>query len=148
MKKANTILIGVILGFISFSSYADIPLAIKAAFKRKFPLAEKVKWESGIGQFAAEFKLEKKAIAALFDDSGNLIETEENIGMAELPLAVQESVKLKYPGKKLKDLKKVIRNKNQHLFKIKINGSQVFFDVNGLEIPQEKTTDTYSEISE
>jgi hypothetical protein len=35
-------------------------LAIRAALKKKFQLAGKVKWESGIGQFAAEFKLEKK----------------------------------------------------------------------------------------
>ena len=145
---ANKILIGVLIGLISFSSYADIPLAIRAAFKRKFPLAEKVKWESGIGQFAAEFKLEKKTLAALFDDTGNLIETEENIQVEELPIAVQESVKLKFPGKKLKDVKKVIRNRNLYIFKMKINGSRLLFDVNGSEIYEPDNLETNTEISE
>jgi hypothetical protein len=124
--------------FQSIACLADVPLAIRAAFKKQFPAAEKVKWEPGIGQFAAAFKLENKNISALFDDSGNLIETEEWASLDELPAQARTLIENQHPGKKVKEVKKVIRNRRWVFFKVKINGMDILFDAQGKQVVQEE----------
>lgn len=126
-------------------SFADIPLAIRAAFKKKFPSAEKVKWESGVGQFEAEFVMEDKTISAIFDDSGNLIETEEQIRMEDIPSHISQNLKNRIGDKKVRELKKVIRSRVMILYKLKIKNQEFLFDETGNQVVQQEDAEHLQE---
>jgi hypothetical protein len=145
MHKFSTIFFVLIFSAFSFSCFADIPLAIKAAFKKKFPTAEKVKWEPGVGQFAAEFRIEKKVISAKFDDSGNLIETEELVSMSDLPQVSRELIETRYANEKIKEIKKVIRNRGWVFYKVKLKDAEILFDAQGLQFFEEEHVEEASE---
>jgi hypothetical protein len=150
MKLANRKTTIFFFLLITQISLADVPLAIRAAFKKKFPAAEKVKWESAPGQFEAEFLMQEKIISALFDDNGNLLETEEQIRKEDLPTAVLQTWKIRFGDRKIKELKKVIRARSLVLYRFRIKDQEILFDAEGGEIegPDGTETDRDTEVSE
>src|SRR4051812_10101149 len=77
----------------------NVPAAVSNAFKSKFPNATNVKWgKESAKEFEAEFKLNGTSISANFNTDGSWVETETVIKTADLPAAVTNAVKKKYPG--------------------------------------------------
>jgi hypothetical protein len=72
----------------SFSVFAisfGPPSKVEDAFKLEFPTVEDVKWESSDNKFIAQFKEKHSLIRVFFDSLGNLLESEQEIPVEELP---------------------------------------------------------------
>lgn len=94
MKTRNLLL--ALLFALPFTAMAgNVPDAVKQAFAKKYPaVAESaVKWESEGKNFEAEYKNAKGLeVSVLFAADGTLIETEEEIAVADLPAAIASHV--------------------------------------------------------
>lgn len=76
-----------------------VPAAVKTAFNTKFPGATDIKWgKENPKEYEAEFKLNNANVSANFKMDGSWVETETTIPASELPAAVSNAVKAKYPG--------------------------------------------------
>src|SRR5690242_9058867 len=86
---------------------SEVPTAVKQAFNKAFPGMTVNKWEKEGEKFEAEYKKDKVENSVLMDASGNILETEAEIGIAELPSKISEYVTANYPGKKIKEASKI-----------------------------------------
>lgn len=74
------------------------PVAVKAVFNKKFPAASKVKWgKETAKEWEADFSLKGIKISSVFHEDGKWLETEQMIKKSELPKAVTDAIKAKYP---------------------------------------------------
>jgi len=77
----------------------DLPAQVKTAFNNKFPGATHIKWEKeNKKEFEANFKMNNAEVSANFGLDGTWVETETTIPSSELPAAVTDAVKTKFPG--------------------------------------------------
>lgn len=80
------------------------PEAVKAAFKQKFPDVKEAKWEKEHdNEWEADFKMGGKKYSASFKNDGTWIETEHEIGVADVPEAVKNTLDSEFDGYKVEE---------------------------------------------
>lgn len=89
-----------------------VPEAAKAAFAKKFPTAQSVKWgeekeDNAEVVFEAEFKLNGKATSANFNSKGEWQETELTVVKTDLPAEVLKTIESQFAGYKLGEMASV-----------------------------------------
>lgn len=131
MKTIVYLLIGSLLTLPAFAGKLEVPAVVKTAFAKNFPNAKGVKWEKENGHFEAEFTLDKKEYAALFDTLGTLLETETEVAPGEIPGAAWEYTRLHFPGKKLKETSRITDANGLITFEIEVAGKDLIFDSTG-----------------
>jgi hypothetical protein len=95
MKKLLVLLSVVLLSF-SLSA-GDMPAAVLKEFEKKFPGAEKVKWDQQKdGQCDAKFKWNDRKCLASFSESGEWLRTETILAYKELPMNIKKIVNTKF----------------------------------------------------
>jgi hypothetical protein len=78
------------------------PAAVSKAFAEKFKSAEKVKWDmEDAKEWEAEFRMNGKEASASYDLAGKWLETEMEIGKADLPAAVKAALDKQFPDAKI-----------------------------------------------
>jgi hypothetical protein len=113
------------------------PEAAKAAFMKAYPSASKVKWEKEGQDFEVNFMQGKKEMSAVYNASGVLQETEEEINVKELPASVQDYVKAHYKGS-ISEATKITKSNGDINYEAEVNKVDVVFDKEGKFIKTEK----------
>ncbi|TSA32250.1 MAG: hypothetical protein D4R64_16490 [Porphyromonadaceae bacterium] len=111
----NLIIISMVLAAFSISAYGQVkvPDVAKAAFSKKFPNAQSVKWseekegKAEVAVYEAEFKLNGKVSSANFNSKGEWQETELTVVKADLPAVVLKTVESQFAGYKLGEMASV-----------------------------------------
>lgn len=133
MKKF--ILSSALLGLFATSAFAfggdDAPEAVKASFTKLYPSVTKVKWGKEEANFEAEFEMNKTEMSCLFDDAGNLLETETEIAITALPKSVSDYVAKNYAGQKIKEASKIIDSKKTTTYEAEVKEGDLIFDDKG-----------------
>ena len=132
-KMKKTILMGII-AFAALKSYAQknpIPEAVKAKVTSVYPKATAVKFEKEGKKFEVGFKNEGKEMSILMDRQGNILETETDMTVAELPKSVQDYLNKNFKTKKIKEAATIVDAKGVKKFEAEIGGKDYFFDEKG-----------------
>ena len=116
----------------------DVPAPVKTAFQKNFPQAKVEKWEKEGINFEAEFELNKSEQSVLFDAQGDIIETEIEIEISELPNGILDYVKKNYKGQSVKEAAKITDTKGTLTYEVEIKGMDLLFDSNGKFIKEIK----------
>lgn len=114
---------------IGFSATAQKtpPTAVVAAFNKKFKDVKEVEWgKEKNGEWEAEFKNKGVEMSANFSADGKWLETETEIKVAELPVAVQAALK----GKKVGEAAKIVRADGTTFYEAEVH-QDLIFDANG-----------------
>lgn len=82
--------------------------------------------------------MNKTEQSVLFDAQGNLLETEVEIKLTQLPKGVLEYVKANYKGQKVKEAAKISDAKGTLTYEAEIKGMDLLFDSNGKFIKEIK----------
>ena len=119
-----------------------IPAKAKSGFAVKFPSAQKVKWSvEKPGEFEAEFTINKVETSALFDEKGNLLETETEINEKELPKTVKTMLTKDFAEYKFDEIEKVTDSKGVVTFEMEAakgkDKLEISFDSNGKLLKKE-----------
>ena len=102
-----------LIGMFSISmatNNTEIPKAVKEAFSKKYPTAEKVEWddaESDAAEYEVEFKLKGNKSTAKFKADGSWLETETKIKKSDLPQAVKTAITAQFTGYDLDEVELV-----------------------------------------
>jgi uncharacterized membrane protein YkoI len=134
MKKIAVVIALLLFATLSFAQKMqekDVPNAVKLAFQKQFPTAQKVKWEKESGNFEAEFEMDKTETSVLFDLQGNILETETEIAVNQLPKAILDYVATNYKGQKIKEAAKITDAKGVLTYEAEIKGKDLIFDEKG-----------------
>lgn len=156
MKK--TIIVLASLLTVSFAGAqdvkeADVPAAVKDAFKKQFPDVKKAEWEKEGANYEAEFdvvrvsmddpKAKKQEIekSVVYTATGELVQTEEEIAVSSLPKAVADYVTKNYAGKKISEAAKITEANGTVMYEAEVGKEDLIFDANGNFVKKEVETD-------
>ena len=120
---------------------AEVPAEVKASFTKKYAAAKVKGWEKEKGNYEAEFDYNKAEMSVVMDPKGNILETETEINVSELPKAVASYCAEKYKGKKVKEASKIVNAKGETTYEAEIEKMDVIFDANGKFLKEEKDND-------
>jgi uncharacterized protein (DUF2164 family) len=116
----------------------SLPNEVKTIFAKMFPNQYSVKWELENGNYEAEFMLNKVETSALYSPTGQWLQTETEIKVDVLPMAVIEYVSKNLAGKKIKEASKIIDAKGNLFYEVEVNGNDYIFDTKGNYLRTEK----------
>ncbi|MES1160290.1 MAG: PepSY-like domain-containing protein, partial [Bacteroidota bacterium] len=105
-----------------------VPAAVKAAFAKKYPDVDRVKWEKEGNAFEAGFKDNDHVMSALFAADGALTESELTIPASSLPAPVLEYVKAHYKGIAIKEAAKITKATGEINYEAEVKGMDLIFD--------------------
>lgn len=131
-------------GLISVSALAqikqdkEIPASVKTAFQKAHPEAKAVKWEKEGDHFEVEFKQEKLEQSVVLDAQGNILETEVEIAVSELPKKASDYVSEHYKGQVLKEAARITDAKGTVTYEAEIKGKDLIFDAAGAFLKESK----------
>lgn len=134
MKKTLIIAImPIVVGLSAGAQKLDtskVPAAVKTAFTKQHP-GLTAKWEKENGQFEAGFKQNGQIMSVLYLANGTMTETEVDIKVSDLPIAVSKYVKEYYKGATIKEAAKITKADGTVHYEAEVNKMDVLFDVNG-----------------
>lgn len=79
MKQLALMMVAAMITSLTFAQNMqdkDVPAPVKTAFIKLYPAVSDLKWDNEGEKFEASFDLKKIDNSVLFDDQGNLLETE------------------------------------------------------------------------
>ncbi len=141
MKKIAATMVVMLFAILSFAQKMqekDIPANVKSTFQKKYPTALAVKWDKEGEKYEASFVLNKTDNAVLMDAQGNIVETEVEIDLTQLPKGILDYVKTHYAGKQAKESAKITDAKGAVTYEVEIKGMDLIFDSNGKFIKEIK----------
>jgi len=110
---------------------ADVPTAVKEAFRKSYPLAKQITWEHESPNYEAGFKIEKTEYSAVYDSSGNLIETETGIRVDQLPATARTYIAKTYPNARISEAAKITDANKVVSYEAELKGKDLIFDSTG-----------------
>ena len=135
MKK---LLAGIIILIAINCRAQDVPSAVKTAFIKSFPGVTVKKWDKEDGNYEANFTNDGKNMSATFDEKGNWMETETDIKVSELPVAITDYVQANYKGATIKEAAIISNPQSKKQFEVEVKGKDLIFDENGNFLKEEK----------
>jgi hypothetical protein len=137
LKKMKTILMMLtfLLGVSQVNAQkvkeADVPAAVKKTFATHYSTVKEAKWEKEGNNYEAEFDLNKVETSVLIDPSGNLMETETEIAVAELPQPASAYITKNLKDQKIKETAKIIDAKGIVTYEAEVGSTDYLFDSKG-----------------
>ena len=110
---------------------ADVPAAVKAKFALLYPEVKNVKWEKENGNYEAEFGQSKIETSIIFDAAANLIQTEHEIPVSELPKGVNDYSSQNLKSKKPVEATKILSASGVITYEAEIGNIDYLFDASG-----------------
>ena len=122
---------------------ADVPPAIKASFTKLHPNAKVDKWEKEENNYEAEFTENKVETSVEFGPNGQLIATETEMNVSDLPKAIADYCTKNMPGKKIAEASKITGANGKISYEAEVDEADYIFDSTGnfLEKKVEKDGD-------
>lgn len=143
MKKSMLITAGLIISLAACAQKvkeSDVPVVVKDAFKKAYKDVKEIKWEKEGANFEAEFEVGEADQSVIFDATGQVIETEIEIKVDELPSSVKDYVAKNYKDTKIKEATKITDSKGTVTYEAEIKDKDLIFDTNGKFIKEEVDT--------
>src|SRR4051812_406827 len=118
-------------------SQTNVPSTVQSSFTKIFPGVTVKKWDKEEGKYEANFIKESKQMSAVFDENGNLKETETVIAVSELPVSVIPYIKEHYKEIKIQEATIVLKSNGEKVYEAEIKGKDLIFDGKGKFLKEE-----------
>jgi hypothetical protein len=109
----------------------DVPGAVTAAFYKANPTTKDVDWCKNGVNYIGKFEVDKVANSITYDVSGKLIESQEEIVSAALPVPAMNYVKINYKEDEVKKAFKITDANYVETYKAQVKGMDLTFDSKG-----------------
>ena len=116
---------------------SQVPAEVKAAFQKQYPSIT-ASWDKEDANYEANFKQNGKAMSAVIDKNGTIVETETDIPVIDLPKSAQDYIRKNYPGTKIQEAAKIVKANGEINYEAGVHHKDVIFDVNGKFIKETK----------
>ena len=135
MKKI-ILLLAIMMGLIA-GSYAqtlmpnDVPAKISKAFEKSHPKISQVEWNQDGANYKASYIVDDKNMAVVYNASGKVMETEKEISLSQLPIAVLKYVNENFPGEVIKNKVLITSAKGRSSYEVQIQQQDLAFNSQG-----------------
>lgn len=134
MKKSIFVLAGLMISLVASAQKlkeSEVPSLVKEAFQKSYKDPKDVEWEKEDANYEVEFETGKTDQSVVYDTNGNVLETEIEINVAELPSAAKDYMAKNYKEAKIKEVKKITQSAGAINYEVEIKGKDIVFDANG-----------------
>ncbi|MCW5909879.1 MAG: PepSY-like domain-containing protein [Cyclobacteriaceae bacterium] len=134
MKQLAILLVAVMMASCTNAQKVkdkEVPAVVKSALQKSYPNAKELSWEKENGNHEASFEVDDTDYSLLIDTSGNILETEVEINIDELPAKAKEYISQNHAGQKIKEAAKITDSKGVVTYEAEIKGKDLIFDSNG-----------------
>ena len=141
MRRLALMMVAAMITSLTFAQKLqekDVPTPVKTTFKKQYPNTKDVKWEKEGKNFEAEFELNKTEQSVLLNAQGNILETEVEIELNQLPSAVLDYIKANYKGQSVKEAAKITDANGKDTFEAEVMKMDVLFDESGKFLKEKK----------
>jgi hypothetical protein len=121
---------------------ADVPSTIKQAFSKMNPNAHVDKWEKEGNNWEAEYKENGVEHSTELGPNGQLIASEMEIKVSELPKAVSDYCSKNMPGKKIAEASKITDAAGKISYEAEVSETDYIFDADGNFLKKETEQDS------
>jgi hypothetical protein len=118
-------------------SSSKVPSVVTSAFKKMNPDVKSVSWEIEDGTYEANYKKNGMPSSSNYDKNGNLIESEVEIKVKDLPVSVPDYIKTHYKSG-IKEASKITKSNGEVNYEAMVNNVDVIFDANGKYLKEVK----------
>ena len=108
---------------------AQVPAAVKATFKAKFPAITSNTWEKEGTKYEAGFTQNGVTMSALITPAGELLETESDMSPAKLPAAVRTKLASDYKAYKVTEAATLVSAEGKTTFEAEVSKGGKSHDV-------------------
>ena len=152
MKLARCInTVAFIVGFSTFLACGNghPPREVDTAFNLQFPHAMNIRWEKeDSGNWEASFQMNAIEYAAIFDDSGNWVETEKHLPESEWPPIIIKKIALEFPHHKIQEFEEE-KNRDGVFYEVELSNEaeeiELLYSLEGELITIEKEIENNNE---
>jgi len=117
---------------------SKVPAEVVSSMHKMHPEVKDYKWFLEDGNYEAEYHIDKMEAAVTFDTKGNLLETEKEISVKDLPPAIADYVSKNYSGASIKEASEITDAKGVKTYEAEIKGKDIVFDEKGTFLKEEK----------
>lgn len=114
---------------------AEVPAAVKDAFKKRYPGTNVRKWEKEGADFEAEFKLSKTESSAVFTATGEFRSLEQEVPADAVPKNAMDYCAAHFAGYKVKETEKITEASGNVMYEIGLKNTkekaEALFDSDG-----------------
>ena len=131
MKKLTLAILVLFISSVAFSQkvkHENVPASVKATFQNKYPNVKNVKWDKENTNYEANFTVNKVDNSVLINEKGELLETETDIAITELPTTIIKYIETNYKGKKIKEAAKIMNAQGMLIYEAEVEGKDLQFD--------------------
>jgi Putative beta-lactamase-inhibitor-like, PepSY-like len=107
-----------------------LPLPVKKAFEQKYP-GIKGKWEKEKNNYEVNFKKDDKPMSLVIDPKGNILETERDIPVNELPQVILSYIKTHYNDASITEAAHIVKGDGKIVYEAEVNKKDILFDASG-----------------
>jgi uncharacterized lipoprotein NlpE involved in copper resistance len=111
------------------------PAAVTEAFAKKYPKAQKVKWELQEGRYLAEFKLNNNEQHVAYNADGAMAYTTKELEEKQVPMGVKKNFAKEHPEGKMQDYNLLTLPTGQRIYELKIKEAgqktKVYYEATG-----------------
>ena len=148
MKIVLSIIIGLFFSFALYGQQPEIPRKVIDEFTKLYPNATDVKWSmEGEEEFEVSFMDAQTKISVVFEDDGEVLETETVIDPSVLPISIHEYISKNYENYDITEAAKIVDEDGILTFEAEVtkgnDKKDLLFDSNG--VPQKKEVKKESE---
>lgn len=122
-------------------SEKEVPATVKEGLEKTYKDAKVEKWEKEGNNYEAEFDLGKQEYSVLLDGTGNILETEIEIAVSDLPAGAKDYVAKNYKGGKIKEASKITDAAGVITYEAEVGKEDLIFDANGNYLKTEKDSE-------
>lgn len=141
MKKLVLMVVVAIITSLTFAQKIqekEVPAVVKTSLQKLYPNAKDVKWDKEKEHYEASFDLNKIDNSILFDTNGNVVETEVEIALNQLPKGILEYIKQHYAGESVREAAKITDAKGTVTYEAEIKAKDLLFSTSGKFIKETK----------
>ncbi len=118
-------------------SAEKVPAPAKSAFEKTHPGITDVKWEKEKGNFEVNFTEGNSKITAVYNDKGELMETEYAMEVNRMQRPISQYIEQHYAGEKIKEFNRVDKPGFPPNYEVVVGGKEVTFGPNGQFVKEE-----------
>lgn len=134
-----------LLAFASTEMFAqklnpnDVPAVVKNALEANTHVKD-AHWDKEGSNYEANYKSGGKEMSVVFNEQGQMLETEVEVGKNDLPALAKDLLKKDYSGYKLEEVAKIIANNGDVTYEVEVEKLEktfeLIFDTQGKLIKQ------------
>lgn len=116
----------------------NVPASVQQGFQKQFPTVQQIEWQKENDNYEAGFKINGTETSVVINPSGQILETEMEIGINALSAPIKSYLTKHYPNQKIKEAAKITDVKGTVTYEAEIKGKDLIFDRNGKFIKEIK----------